>query len=81
MIRKTLMTAAALALLAGPAYAFHCPADMAKIDAALPNASLSEADRAKVQELRARGEEEHQAGNHNAAVATLAEAMQILGIQ
>jgi len=47
----------------------------------LPNASLSEADRAKVQELRARGEEEHQAGNHNASVATLAEAMQILGIQ
>lgn len=80
MIRKTLFAAAALAFLAGPAYAFHCPQDMAKIDAALQTAQLSDADKAKVTELRAKGEEEHNAGDHDAAVATLAEAMQILGI-
>ena len=56
---RSLISAAALALvLAGfigavaPAYAFHCPADMAQIDAALPNADLSEEDKAKVMALR-----------------------------
>lgn len=80
MIRKTLFAATALALLAGPAYAFHCPQDMAKIDAALQTAQLSDADKAKVTALRAKGEEQHKAGDHAAAVATLAEAMKILGI-
>ena len=79
MIRK-LTLAAVFAAFAAPAFAFHCPADMAKIDAALETASLSEADMAKVKELRARGEEEHKAGNHTASVATLAEAMALLGI-
>jgi hypothetical protein len=80
MIRKTLFAAAALTLLAGPAFAFHCPQDMAKIDAAMQTAQLSDADKAKVTELRAKGEEQHNAGDHDAAVATLAEAMKILGI-
>ena len=81
MIRKTLFAAAAaLALLAGPAYAFQCPTDIAKIDAALPSAQLSDADKPKVTELRASGEQQHKAGDHAASVATLAKAMQILGI-
>jgi hypothetical protein len=64
--------------LAGPAFAFHCPADMAKIDAALPNAQLSEADRAKVMELRKQGEELHKAGQHQASIDALAQAMQLM---
>jgi hypothetical protein len=80
MIRKTLFVALALALVAGPAFAFQCPTDMARIDAALATASLSEADLAKVKELRAQGEEQHQAGDHSASLATLAEAETILGI-
>jgi hypothetical protein len=66
--------------VAGPAFAFQCPTDMARIDAALATASLSEADLAKVKELRAQGEEQHQAGDHSASLATLAEAETILGI-
>lgn len=80
MIRRTLLTATALTFLAGPAFAFHCPADMAKIDAALQSAQLSEAELEQVKALRAEGERQHQAGDHAASVATLAQAMQILGI-
>ncbi len=63
---KMLITAGLLAVLASPALAFQCPADMAAIDAALETANLSEADLARVKELRATGEAEHAAGNHQA---------------
>jgi hypothetical protein len=53
---------------------------MAAIDAALQTASLSEADKARVMELRATGEAEHAAGNHQASVDALAEAKKLLGI-
>lgn len=76
---KYLALVAALAL-ATPAMAFHCPLDMARIDEALPGASLSQADMARVRELRALGEEQHNAGNHAASITTLAEAMKMLGI-
>jgi hypothetical protein len=82
---KSFIAAAVLSLslagpLSGPAFAFHCPADIAKIDAALQTASLSDADKAKVMELRNEGERLHQAGQHQQSVDTLAQAMQILGI-
>ena len=78
---KSIFTAALLIALASPALAFHCPKDMAAIDKALPMATLSEADMARVTELRALGEREHEAGNHQASVDALAEAMEILGIK
>lgn len=77
---KTLFAASFLALAAGPALAFHCPADMAAIDAALETATLNAEDLARVQELRMTGETEHEAGNHQASVDALAEARTILGI-
>lgn len=77
---KATIGLALLLALASPAYAMHCPADMAKIDAALTTAQLSDADLAKVKELRAKGEELHNAGQHQESVDTLAEAMAILGI-
>ena len=79
MIRKTLF-AAILAVSTSPAFAFQCPGDMAKIDAALQTAQLSDTDKAKVVELRAKGEELHSAGQHQESVDTLAEAMKILGL-
>jgi hypothetical protein len=70
-----------LAMLS-PAYAFQCPTDMAAIDAALAsNTTLSDADRAKVQALRAEGEALHKAGKHTESVETLAQAKAILGLQ
>jgi len=66
--------------LATPAVAGQCPMDMAKIDTAMEEASLSESEMATVKELRALGEEQHEAGDHAESVATLAEAKEILGI-
>ncbi|MFQ6022266.1 MAG: hypothetical protein ACE5NW_06055 [Acidiferrobacterales bacterium] len=81
---RVLFTSVALlgTVLTMPVYAFHCPVDMGKIDAALqagPN--LSAGQLAKVQELRAEGENLHNSGQHGEAVKTLGEAMKILGIK
>lgn len=80
-MRKVLMIAAAAALFASPAFAFHCPKDMTAIDEALPTTTISAEDKAKVVELRARGETEHAAGDHAASVKTLGEAKTLLGIK
>lgn len=81
-MRTLAVAALALGLLATPALAMHCPADMAKIDAALAaNPQLSAEQLAEVKELRAKGEEYHKAGQHQESVDTLARAMAILGIQ
>ena len=78
---RTTLIAIALALAAGSALAFHCPADMKAIDAKLAtNPKLSDADAAKVKALRAEGEALHKAGKHDESVKALGEAMKILAI-
>ena len=77
---KATLVFALLLAVASPAYANQCPADMAAIDAALQTAQLSDADLAKVKELRAKGEEQHNAGQHQESVDSLAEAKALLGI-
>jgi hypothetical protein len=69
-----------LALAPMAAFANQCPTTMAAIDAAMPNASLSEADKAKVMELRQKGEQLHQSGDHAGSEAALGEAKKMLGI-
>ncbi|WP_264210389.1 hypothetical protein [Leisingera thetidis] len=74
--------AAALCLLAAPAFAGQCPSDIAAIDAAVEaGTSLSEEDLATVQELRDEGQALHDSGDHDASVETLAEAKAMLGIE
>jgi len=74
--------ALAAMLFAGSALAFHCPADMKKIDAALAKKpQLSEAQAAEVKKYRAEGETLHKAGKHQESVDTLAKAMKILDIK
>jgi hypothetical protein len=52
-----------------------------KVDAALAkNPQLSSADLDKVQELRAKGQQQHKSGQHGDAVSSLAEAKKMLGI-
>jgi hypothetical protein len=71
-----------LALASAAALAFHCPADMKKIDEALAkNPSLSAAQLAEVKKYRADGEALHKAGKHQESVDTLAKAMAILKIK
>lgn len=81
-MKRILLAVVAVLSIVAPAFAFHCPADMAKIDAALAeNPSLSADQLAEVKRLRAEGEEAHAAGNHQESVDKLAQAMDILGVQ
>ena len=80
MKRTALM--AALLLLSTAAFAFHCPVDMRKIDAALAkHPRLSATELAEVKKYRAEGEALHKAGKHQESVNTLARALKILNIK
>lgn len=82
MITRTALIAIALLALSLPAMAYHCPADMKKIDAALMDGpQLSEAQMSEVKSLRADGQADHEAGRHDDSVAKLGKAMEILGIK
>ena len=81
MIKRYLAIGAAMLMAAGTALAFHCPADMKKIDEALAKKpKLTEAEAKEVTKLRADGEAFHKAGKHQESVDTLAKAMRILKI-
>ena len=81
MIKRTLSAAAVFTLLASPAFASHCPVDVAKIDAALQgDHGLDATQEAQVKELRDKGENLHNSGDHGAAIENLHEAMEILGL-
>ncbi|WP_265516233.1 hypothetical protein [Nitratireductor luteus] len=75
---RILLLAVALFAFPASALANMCPSVMAEIDAALETANLSDDERAQVMELRARGEAEHLAGDHDASLATLDEAKALL---
>ena len=80
-MKRTIATLATL-MFAGSAFAFHCPADMKKIDAALAaNPKISEAQMAEVKKYRSEGEALHKAGKHQESVDTLAKAMKILDVK
>ena len=79
---KRIALAALLAFSTSAAFAFHCPADMRKIDEAMAkNPKLTPQQTAEVKKYRAEGETLHKAGKHQDSVDTLAKAMKILSIQ
>lgn len=80
-MRKSLIVAALAFALAGPALASNCPNEMTAIDEAMETAQLSDAEKTRVETLRAKGEEQHKAGDHAASMQSLKEAKSILGIQ
>lgn len=80
-MKRTVIIAAALALLSAPAFASSCPRHMAAIDAALAkNPQLSAAEKAEVTKLRADGEAQHKAGQHKESMDSLSKAEKILKI-
>lgn len=82
-MRTTSHILASLVLLgaSGLALAHNCPNEMKAIDAKLSTKpALSPEDTAKVNKLRAEGEAQHKAGNHDASMKSLGEAKKILGI-
>ncbi len=78
MTARSLLAAALLVAFSAPALAFHCPADVNAIDNALPKSNLSAPQKAEVMKLRDEGEAQHNAGDHQTAVNTLAKAMRII---
>ncbi len=79
-MKKYILAAAMTMALAVPAMAAQCPAIMAKIDEAIKTATVDDATKAKVMELYAKGKTEHADGSHDASVATLNEALALLGM-
>ena len=78
---KSALIAIALACAAGTALAHNCPNEMKAIDAKLAtNPKLSDADAAKVKQLRADGEAAHKAGKHDDSMKALGEAKKMLAI-
>jgi hypothetical protein len=78
---KKMIALVALLAFSGAALAFHCPADMKKIDEALATKPTLTADQmSEIKKLRAEGETLHKAGKHQASVDTLGKAMKMLGI-
>ena len=76
MLKKIALATALLGFLATPALAGHCPADAAAIDAALAKATnLDAGQKAEITALRDEGMALHNAGDHRASEAKLAEAM------
>ena len=82
MIKRVLLTAAIAVAFAGPAFAGHCPKDMAAIDAALAkNPTLGAAQMTAVKKDRADGEVLHKAAKHAEALVALCRAEKVLGLE
>ena len=80
---KKITTVLALTALFGSAsaFAFQCPSDVKKIDAAMAkNMSMSAGMMADVKKLRDSGAAHHKAGEHQQAVDELAKAMKMMGM-
>jgi hypothetical protein len=79
-MKKFILAMAMTMALAGPAFAGQCPAIMAKIDEAMKTATVDDATKAKIMELYDKGKAEHDGGDHAASVASLNEALALLGM-
>jgi hypothetical protein len=78
---KRIVLLCALAAASSVAFASSCPKEMKAIDAALPKAQLTSAQKSEVTKLRADGEAFHKAGKHADSMAALTKAKGILGIK
>ena len=79
-VKRTILSCM-LAAASTLAYASSCPKEMKAIDAVLPKAQLTSAQKSEVTKLRADGEAFHKAGKHAESMAALAKAKGILGIK
>jgi hypothetical protein len=79
MFKRFLLAAAALMIMAGPAFAGSCPKEMKAIDEAIAKNPAKAT--AEVKKLRADGEKLHKDGKHAESVATLTKAKGMLGIK
>ena len=78
MIARACLTAALVVAFSSAAFAFHCPADVKAIDAAMGKANLSASKQAEAKKLRDEGEALHNSGKHKQSVDKLAAAMRVI---
>ncbi len=71
---------AGLMSFSGLAAAHGCPNEMKQIDAALQVSTVEASKLDAAKKLRAEGEAQHKAGDHDASMASLKQAKQLLGI-
>jgi hypothetical protein len=79
-MRKLVLAFAVIGGLTAPALASNCPAMVGWINKGLETAQLSDADRARVIELRDEGERLHEEGQHSASMTALTKALVILDL-
>lgn len=77
-MRRIAISSVVLLGLASPALATECPGLWLQINEKTQVAHLSEADNAKLAELRQEGETHHHAGEHAEAIAALNQALALL---
>ena len=81
-MKRMFALATTLLFASSAVFAFHCPADMKAIDAALAKKpKLTEAQMKEVKAQRAKGEELHKAGKHQESMDELGKAMKTLKIE
>lgn len=79
MFKRAILAAAAVVLLAGPAFASSCPKHMKAIDEAI--AKDPKLATAEVKKLRAEGEALHKAGKHADSMMALEKAEKMMGMK
>lgn len=79
-MKSILVAGTVLIALAGPAFASECPTLILKAEEAMKTATLDEAAMNKINEHIAKAKSEHEAGQHDASLATLKDTMQLLGM-
>ncbi len=80
MFKKLFFATAISVAFIAPAAAASCPAQMAKIDAAMATTDLNAADKAKVMSMRQEGEALHKAGKHAESTKVLSQALKAMGM-
>ena len=78
-MKSFFVVATILVGLATPSFAGECPALIQKAEEAMKAATLDEAMMNKVMEHIALGKSQHAEGKHDESVATLNDALQLIG--
>jgi hypothetical protein len=78
-MKKTTLALALTFALAAPAFAHNCPVLMGQFEAALSTSTADEATKTSASALYDTGKAAHVAGDHDASVAALEEALTLIG--
>ncbi len=81
-MKRILVAAGVIVVMTSPAFAKHCPKDVAIIDQAMPKATgLNKMQMMEVMALRDKGDALHKSGKHAESIKVLHEAVEILGVE